>query len=102
MLWRVSLRPEIENDMAEAIAWYEERQVGLGERFVDEVFSVWNSLASNPCLSARRHPSKDIRWQYPKSFPYRIIYAPARHEVVIIAVMHAARHETEWKNRRFQ
>lgn len=77
------------------------RQPGLGLRFVEAVFEVCDSLADNPCLNARRHPTKDIRWRYPARFPYRIIYEieEARHEVVVLAVLHAARHERHWQTR---
>lgn len=101
MTWRVVFRPEVETDMAEAAAWYESRQIGLGLRFVEETFAVWDSLTENPRLKARRHPTKDIRWRYPARFPYRIIYEidEARHEVVVLAVLHAARHERHWHKR---
>lgn len=101
MSWRVTIRPEVETDLAEAIAWYDAKQPGLGQRFANEVFSVWDSLELNPQLNARRHPSKDIRWQYPSRFPYRVIYEidSSRDEVVVLGVMHAARHELAWKKR---
>jgi hypothetical protein len=37
MTWEVLLRPRAEADLKEARAWYEERQPGLGEQFVDAV-----------------------------------------------------------------
>lgn len=104
MTWRVVVRPEVEADMAEAAAWYESRQAGLGLRFVEEVFEVWDSLAHNPRLNARRHPTKDIRWRCPARFPYRIIYETeeARHQVIVLAVLHAARRENHWQRRAGQ
>lgn len=101
MSWRVTLRPEVESDMADAISWYEQKQLGLGLRFADEVFSVWDGLTINPLLNVRKHPSKDIRWRFPKSFPYRIIYEVVadRNEVIVLAVLHAAREGTQWELR---
>lgn len=101
MSWRVTIRPEVETDLAEAIVWYDAKQLGLGQRFAEEVFSVWDNLELNPRLNARRHPSKDIRWRFPPSFPYRVIYEldSNRNEVVILGVMHAARHESAWQER---
>ena len=101
MTWRVVFPPEVEADMAEAAAWYESRQPGLGLRFADTVFEVWDSLSENPRLNARRHPSKDLRWRYAERFPYRVIYEidEARREVVVLAVMHAARDERHWQQR---
>jgi toxin ParE1/3/4 len=87
--------------MAEAAAWYEERQPGLGGEFVEEVIRVWHGLAENPLLNSRRHPTKDIRWRYPERFPYRVIYEvlEAEHVVVVAAVLHAARHDRHWQQR---
>jgi toxin ParE1/3/4 len=87
--------------MAEASAWYEARQPGLGAEFVEEVVRVWHALAVNPLLNSRRHPGKNIRWRYPERFPYRIIYEvfEAERVVVVAAVLHAARHDRSWQQR---
>jgi hypothetical protein len=34
--WRVEFRPEVEEDIAEAVAWYEARQPGLGAEFIED------------------------------------------------------------------
>jgi toxin ParE1/3/4 len=101
MTWRVVLRPEVEEDVVEAAQWYESRHTGLGVRFVEAIFDVWDSLGNNPRLKSRRHPTKDIRWRYPARFPYRVIYEIAvdQHEVIVLAVMHAARHARNWLDR---
>lgn len=101
MTWRVVFRPEVEADVAEAAAWYETRQTGLGLRFAEAVFEVWDALAENPRINARRHLTKDLRWRYPARFPYRIVYEidEVRREVVVLAVLHASRHESHWQTR---
>ena len=101
MNWLVEFRPEVEQDMAEAAAWYEARQAGLGGEFVEEVIQVWRALGENPLLNCRRHPTKNVRWRYPERFPYRIIYEvlEAERKVVVAAVLHAARHDQHWQNR---
>lgn len=101
MNWRVEFRPEVERDMAEAAAWYEARQPGLGSEFVEEIIRVWDALAENPLLNCRRHPTKHIRWRYPDRFPYRVIYEVIEVErtVVVAAVLHAARHDRHWQRR---
>ena len=87
--------------MAEAAAWYEARQAGLGREFVEEVIQVWRALGENPLLNCRRHPTKNIRWRYPERFPYRVIYEvlEAERMVVVAAVLHAARHDRHWQRR---
>jgi len=101
MKWRIEFRPEVEQDVIEAISWYEARQQGLGEEFLNEIIRVWDALAENPLLHSRRHPTKHIRWRYPDRFPYRIIYEVAESErtVIVVAVLHAARDDQDWKSR---
>jgi hypothetical protein len=99
--WVVEFRPEVEQDMAEAAAWYDAQQPGLGGEFVEEVIRVWRSLGQNPLLNCRRHPTKNIRWRYPDRFPYRSIYEvlEAEHRVVVAADLHASRHDRHWQKR---
>ncbi|HKV33987.1 MAG TPA: type II toxin-antitoxin system RelE/ParE family toxin [Pyrinomonadaceae bacterium] len=101
MSWQVFSRPEAENDIIEIAAWYDSRSAGLGDKFAEEVLSVLDELTTNPFLHCRLHPHKNIRWRYPKSFPYRVIYEvlDAERIIVVAAVLHAARHEREWKRR---
>jgi plasmid stabilization system protein ParE len=101
MSWRVVVRPEIEQDLGVAADWYDKRESGLGDRFVNETLAVFDSLALNPFLNSRRHPSKNVRWRYPEHFPYRVIYQVEESEktVVIAGVIHAARHDRHWKKR---
>ena len=101
MNWRVEFRPEVEQDMAEAAAWYESCQPGLGAEFVEEVIRIWDALAENPLLNCRRHPAKNIRWRYPDRFPYRVTYEvlETRQTVVVAAVLHAARDDRHWRRR---
>jgi plasmid stabilization system protein ParE len=101
MSWRVTFAPEVQQDTCEAADWYEARQQGLGVQFIEEVIRVWDALAENPLLNSRRHPTKNIRWRYPEGFPYRVVYEvnEAEHSVRIAAVLHAARHDSNWKKR---
>jgi plasmid stabilization system protein ParE len=95
MSWQLKFRPEVEQELADASAWYEMRQPGLGSEFIEEIIRVWDALAENPFLHSRRHPTKNLRWRYPARFPYRVIYevSEAEHFVVVAAVIHAARQD---------
>jgi toxin ParE1/3/4 len=101
MNWRVVIRPEVEQDVAEAASWYDSRQAGLGAEFVEDVIRVWDALEANPLLNSRRHLRKNIRWRYPERFPYRVIYEVVEGEqtVIVAAVLHAARHDRHWQQR---
>lgn len=101
MSWTVEFRPEVEEDVAEAASWYEARQEGLGDDFIREVMRVWDRLAVDPITASRHGAMKDIRWRFPDRFPYRVIYQmdKSSSHVLVLAVLHAARHDRHWKAR---
>lgn len=57
----VVVRPEAGDDVAQAAAWYDERQAGFGDQFVEAVLEVYDALAINPYLNSRRHAEKNVR-----------------------------------------
>jgi mRNA-degrading endonuclease RelE of RelBE toxin-antitoxin system len=93
--WKVVVLPEFYFDLEEAGVWYEQKLQGLGTRFAGEVLDVWADLAVNPLLSCKKDPRRNIRWRYPARFPYKVVYSVEEETrtVVVIALIHAARHE---------
>jgi hypothetical protein len=61
MNWRVVVRPDAQDDVAEAAQWYEARQEGLGREFREAVIQVLDALADNPLLNCRQHSGKNTR-----------------------------------------
>ena len=98
-MWRVVLSFRVEDDVATAASWYEEKRKGLGREFVESVIEIWRELAGNPLLAGRKHETKNLRWRYAERFPYRVIYEvdDTRGEIVILAVVHAAREDSAWR-----
>lgn len=101
MTWQVVARPQAENEISEAADWYEARRLGLGGEFIEEILRVFGALEKNPLLNCKQHPTKNIRWRYPKRFPYRVIYEVIEEDrlVVVAAVVHAVRHDRVWRGR---
>jgi plasmid stabilization system protein ParE len=99
--WKVVVLPEFYSDLEEAGDWYEQKLQGLGARFADEVLDVWADLAVNPLLGCKKHPRTNIRWRYPEKFPYKVVYSVEEETktVVVIALIHAARHERVLRKR---
>ena len=50
MTLEIRLRPEAEQDLADAAAWYEEQRHGLGHEFLDEVLTMLSSIAKTPLM----------------------------------------------------
>jgi toxin ParE1/3/4 len=96
---RLEIRPQALADIAEAAAWYEQRQPGLGERFTREVVDAVDALLPNPLIYRLRNRCLGARWCFPRSFPYRIVYRFAQDMVTVVAVIHAARRDRRWQER---
>lgn len=99
MKYRLVIRPEVDADLLEAETWYEDQQAGVGHEFLRAVRETMAHLPRNPLLHRVRHSRKQVRWVYPRRFPYRIVFRVIRDTVVIYAVLHAARHDRHWRRR---
>ena len=101
MSYRLDVRPEARWDMIEAATWYNQKRAGLGGEFSAIVQAAIDSLAENPSLYRirARHGQLEVRWIFPKRFPYRVAYYVRGNGVTIFAVAHTARDERAWKER---
>lgn len=99
MSCQLLVRPEVEADIAEAEAWYEERQEGLGKEFTRTVRDALRQLPINPLIYRLRHRRLGVRWFYPPRFPYRIVYCIEGDIIVVYAVLHAKQHDRQWRRR---
>jgi plasmid stabilization system protein ParE len=89
----------VDTDLLEAEAWYEKQQAGLGQEFLRTTLEMMSRLRQNPLYYRIRHRRKQVRWVYPRPFPYRIVFQVIGDTVVIHAVLHAARHGRHWQQR---
>jgi toxin ParE1/3/4 len=83
--------------MAEAASYYEAQQADLGKRFLASVQDAINGILINP----RLYPvvDLDVRRCLTKVFPFGVLFRIEPDEIVIVAVMHLARHPDYWKHR---
>jgi hypothetical protein len=68
MSTKLIIAPEVEQDLAEAYAWHEQRRVGLGEEFLGCVDACIQSICRLPELHATVH--EDYRRAWVRRFPY--------------------------------
>lgn len=97
MIFEVRLRPEAEQDLAEAAAWYEEHKGGLGSDFLDEVLSTLTSVAETPQMFPDVH--RNTRRALIHRFPFGLYYRVEEATIIVIAVMHGSRDPRHWKKR---
>jgi len=97
MTVQVRFRPEAEADVTEALAWYRERGLGLGEEFLRSLDSCLATIQRLPESNPVVH--QDIRRALLRRFPYGIFYVYEGDVVTVLACFHAKRDPTTWKER---
>jgi toxin ParE1/3/4 len=100
----VSLRivGEAENELREAMLYYEKRQQGLGARFLGRVLQTLVSIRRDPQrfpLYEGRHLARPFRRARISRFPYVVVFDLRPDEIVVIAVAHTSRKPGYWRNR---
>ena len=98
MQFNYQLSLEAENDILESYVWYENQQVGLGERFLQVLDEAKEAILANP-ISYRIIFKKKIRAYHLAGFPFSIYYSIEGNELNVLSVFHMARHPQEWKKR---
>ena len=93
----VRFRPEVADDLRDAIAWYDEKRPGLGDEFVTEFWSALERLANHPLTYAVTETG--LRACRIARFPYVVHYRCSDDEVLIVAVMFGGRDTSAWDDR---
>ncbi|MEW6350635.1 MAG: type II toxin-antitoxin system RelE/ParE family toxin [Thermodesulfobacteriota bacterium] len=96
--YRLVAEPCADLDVEAAFDWYEHEQKELGRQFLDELRAAYDRIADGPF--AYRDLGKGIRRATLRRFPYAVYFAIGEDEVVVLAVLHAARDPAQWQRRR--
>lgn len=97
MTRRLVVRPEAQLDVEEAAFWYDSQQVGLGDRFLEELDELLARVAENP----RQFPEIDlgVRRGLLHRFPYAVYFLAEEDLSIVITVLHQNRNPDAWKLR---
>jgi plasmid stabilization system protein ParE len=90
---------QAEAEFAEAVAFYDEREPGLGQRFAGEVRDLFKDVCRAP--ERFRLVSRLSRKAKVPGWPYSVYYVikPQAREVIISAVWHGARDPAKLRRR---
>jgi len=69
MSFAILYHPQVEDDIRQAMEWYDGKQAGLGDKFFRELNEYIEALAKNPWYAVRYD---NIRCLPLKKFPYMI------------------------------
>jgi mRNA-degrading endonuclease RelE of RelBE toxin-antitoxin system len=93
MSYTVRFHPLVQKDYNEAYYWYEEKQIGLGERFMQMVRLKIAEITAHPNTYGKR-TRKLFREAQVDIFPYLIVYriSESSKEVFVASVHHTKKH----------
>lgn len=91
--------PRVEDDLAEAAAFYGQRATGLGEDFLAEVRRGIDEIVRGPERWARVDGGPVRRYLLTR-FPYAIFYHADSAGVLVLMVSHTRRDPEAWNRRR--
>lgn len=99
MKFKVEYSPDFLSDLVKAVGWYNERQAGLGNRFLMNVKKQTARLSSSALHFAVKYD--DIRCVGIEKFPYLVHYRinePTK-TVRVEALFHTSRNPQKWDER---
>lgn len=79
--WLTIYSSRAQKEIANAWAWYEEQQLDLGKKFIDELNHRLDSIEMNPEQCANR--SGNFREAIIRVFPFTIIYRINKRKKII-------------------
>ena len=98
----IAWHPDAESEFAADVDWYDERELGLGDRFESQVLGAVDESADTPAAWPMwpgwdRHPV--VRSKGVTDFPYRVVYFLDGDLLTVVAVAHAKRRPGYWRER---
>ena len=100
MNYTYSLHPLTKQDYYDAYSWYEDKQKGLGERFINAVRKKIEEIVLHPEIYGSKS-NKKFREAKVDFFPYSIVYkVNKRKKEIYISSIHHAKKSPQKKYRK--
>ncbi len=97
MKHRLEIRSKAEDDIREAVRWYERERAGLGARFLDQLEALLERIGEHPLQFPEIEAG--VRRGLVNRFPYGVYFITEEERIVVLAVLHLHRHPDTWKHR---
>ena len=94
---RIEIRPQAEQEIADAADWYEQRSPGLGAAFIHAVDTALTTISEQPLAFSPvgRGARKFVIHRY----PFAIIYRATGGSIVVYSCFHGRRNPRRWRER---
>jgi plasmid stabilization system protein ParE len=86
-----------QEELEDAIRYYERQRAGLGDEFAEEVQKALDRIRNHP--GAWTDLGDCVRRCRTDRFPYGLVYVVEGDEALIVAVMHLHRDPGYWRDR---
>jgi len=86
---KLGIRPEAEQDLAEASNWYSRHGDRVKQRFVARIEATLDRILRKP--GQFPHGKAQLRRASVREFPYSIYYRAGENEIIVFAVLHHSR-----------
>lgn len=89
----VRTTPEVEIQIREIDAWWQENRAAAPDVFLDELSEAFELIASMPQIGRlyRQSPVPNVRRLLLRGSRYHLYYVPRTDEVMVLAIWHAQR-----------
>ncbi|MFO1351283.1 MAG: type II toxin-antitoxin system RelE/ParE family toxin [Gammaproteobacteria bacterium] len=94
---KISFLKPAEEELRQAIDYYEAHQTGLGFALFEEVWAAIERIEQHP--EAWQSISQRARRCRLKRFPYGVIYQIRVEEILVVAIAHLHRKPGYWRSR---
>ncbi len=84
-------------ELSEAVAYYDGKAAGLGDRFLAEVKAATRYIEQYPEIAPVIE--EGVRAKVLVKFPYSLMYVVEEHELYIVAVAHQSKRPAYWSDR---
>lgn len=90
------------SEIEEIRDWYDQRELGLGNKFLADLRDALESIESHPhgCPLEETNPSdRNARRRTLHAFPFRVIFEMQAERVYVLTVAHHNRQPGYWRER---
>lgn len=95
---RVRIRPKAQQDIEQAMLWYEQQREGLGGEFLADLRITFDKVAAFPEAFITEY--RTARRAILDRFPYKVYFVLGQDKVVmVIAVLHARQRTSRLRGR---
>lgn len=94
---KLTMIPPARQEMLREAQWYDKREAGLGDRFLDELGEAFAFIMAMPNASEEIRPL--YRRKLTTTFPYGVIDWIDADTILVVAVSHLKRRPGYWVRR---